>query len=294
MKTVKNDAKKADRYGKRPARPQSAAQGKKQGRPVSGKKPGEQASYTRPANGLQIEGRNAVLEALRSGAAITALYLQEGLTGADLEEIAELARSAGVTPQTVKGERLKTLAESKNPQGVVAKFKEYRFSDISDMLEDAHSKGEDPFIIVLSGIEDPHNFGAIVRSASLLGAHGVVIRRDRATGITPAAAKSSAGALFRTKIAEVTNIAVTLESLKKEGLWIACADMDGQSPDKCDLRGPIALVIGAEGEGVPRLVREKSDFIISIPMARVGTVDSLNASVAAGILMYAVMCRRNA
>ena len=292
MKTGKNDVKKTDRYGKYAPRPAAPRNGKPSPRYAAEKRPSDVSERKRPANGLQIEGRNAVLEALSAGAGVTAVYLQEGLGGADLEEIRALAERSGVVPQTVKSERLQSIAESKNPQGVVARFKEYHFYDVEDMLEDAREKGEDPFIVVLSGIEDPHNFGAIVRTACLMGAHGVVIRKDRATGITPAAAKSSAGALFRTKVAEVTNIAATLEKLKKAGLWISCADMDGEHPDRLDLKGPIALVIGAEGEGVPRLVREKSDFIISVPMARAGTVDSLNASVAAGILMYEITRQR--
>ena len=289
MNKGKYSTKKTDRSGRPgyPApgkRPVPASAPKKNGAPETGKK------YQ---SGLQIEGRNAVLEALRAGAGITALYLQEGIGGAEIEEIRALSERAGVIPQTVKSERLQSLAESKNPQGAVAKFKEYRFFDIEDMLEDARSKGEDPFIVVLSGIEDPHNFGAIVRTACLLGAHGVVIRKDRAAGVTPAVAKSSAGALFRMKVAEVTNIAATLDKLKKEGLWAVCADMDGGKPEDADLRGPLALVIGAEGDGVPRLVREKCDLVVSVPMVRAGTVDSLNASVAAGILMYEITRQRS-
>ena len=296
MNNGKYNGKPGARYGKPDTKP---------GRPLPGKKPAAKTAtktisrqtassetgrkYT---GGLQIEGRNAILEALRSGAGITALYLQEGIGGAEIEEIRALSEKAGVTPQTVKSERLQSLAESKNPQGAVAKFREYRFYDVEDMLEDARMRGEDPFIVVLSGIEDPHNFGAIVRTACLLGAHGVVIRKDRAAGVTPAVAKSSAGALFRMKVAEVTNIAATLDKLKKAGLWAACADMDGKKPEECDLKGPVALVIGAEGDGVPRLVREKCDLVVSVPMVRVGTVDSLKASVAAGIRMYEITRQR--
>ena len=292
MKNMRYDSKKAERSGKpvqKPGRPVSAKKAPFNAVPRKNTAAEPRKQYT---GGLQIEGRNAILEALRAGAGITALYLQEGLGGAEIEEIRALSEKAGVIPQTVKSERLQSLAESKNPQGAVAKFREYRFYDVEDMLRNARENGEDPFIVVLSGIEDPHNFGAIVRTACLLGAHGVVIRKDRAAGVTPAVAKSSAGALFRMKVAEVTNIAATLDKLKKEGLWTACADMDGERPENCDLRGPLALVIGAEGDGVPRLVREKCDMVISIPMVRRGTMDSLNASVAAGILMYEITRQR--
>ena len=293
MKNMKYDSKKTERSGKAAKRPGRAVPERKTPANAALRKNGAPESLKKYGGGLQIEGRNAILEALRAGAGITALYLQEGLGGAEIEEMRALSEKAGVVPQSVKSERLQSLAESKNPQGAVAKFREYRFYDVEDMLKDARENGEDPFIVVLSGIEDPHNFGAIVRTACLLGAHGVVIRKDRAAGVTPAVAKSSAGALFRTKVAEVTNIALTLDKLKKEGLWTVCADMDGKRPEECDLKGPVALVIGAEGEGVPRLVREKCDFIVSVPMVRSGTVDSLNASVAAGILMYEITRQRS-
>ena len=253
MKNMRYDSKKAERSGKpvqKPGRQVSAKKAPFNAAPRKNTAAEPRKQYT---GGLQIEGRNAILEALRAGAGITALYLQEGLGGAEIEEIRSLSEKAGVIPQTVKSERLQSLQESKNPQGVVAKFREYRFYDIDDMLRDA---------------------------------------KDRAAGVTPAVAKSSAGALFRMKVAEVTNIAATLDKLKKEGLWTACADMDGERPENCDLRGPLALVIGAEGDGVPRLVREKCDMVISIPMVQKGTVDSLNASVAAGILMYEITRQR--
>lgn len=292
MKNGKYDSKSKVSAGKRAMKPGDPNAGRRPGAKVQAKKP-ETRESLKKTNGLQIEGRNAVLEALRAGAGLTALYVQEGSSGAEIEEIRALSEAAGVIPQTVSGERLQSLQESRSPQGVVGKFREYRFFEVEEMLRDAREKGEDPFIVVLSGIEDPQNLGAIIRTACLMGAHGVVIRKDRAVGITPAVAKSSAGALFRMKVAEVTNIAATLDKLKKEGLWTAAADMDGKRPEELNLKGAIALVIGSEGEGVPRLVRERSDFIVSVPMAKAGTVDSLNASVAAGILMYEIVRQRN-
>ena len=292
MRNGRYDSKSKVSAGKRAMKPGDPNAGRRPGAKVQAKK-SETREPVKKTNGLQIEGRNAVLEALRAGAGLTALYVQEGSSGAEIEEIRALSEAAGVIPQTVSGERLQSLQESRSPQGVVGKFREYRFFEVEEMLRDAREKGEDPFIVVLSGIEDPQNLGAIIRTACLMGAHGVVIRKDRAAGITPAVAKSSAGALFRMKVAEVTNIAATLDKLKKEGLWTAAADMDGKRPEELNLRGAIALVIGSEGEGVPRLVRERSDFIVSVPMAKAGTVDSLNASVAAGILMYEIVRQRN-
>lgn len=292
MKNGKYDSRSKAQPGKRAVKPGNPNAGRRPGAKVQTKKP-ETREPVKNKSGLQIEGRNAVLEALRAGAGLTAIFLQEGLGGAEIEEIRALSERAGVVPQTVSGDRLQSLAESKNPQGVVGRFREYRFFEVDEMLRDAREKGEDPFLIVLSGIEDPQNLGAIIRTACLMGAHGVVIRKDRAAGITPAVAKASSGALFRMKVAEVTNIAATLDMLKKEGVWTVSADMDGRKPEELDLRGAIALVIGSEGEGVPRLVRERCDFIVSVPMAKAGTVDSLNASVAAGILMYEIVRQRN-
>ncbi len=292
MKNGKYDSKSKAQPGKRAVKPGNPNAGRRPGAKAPVKKPGAPEAV-RKQSGLQIEGRNAVLEALRAGAGLTALYLQEGLGGAEIEELRALSERTGVIPQTVSSDRLQSLAESKNPQGVVGRFREYRFFDVDEMLSDAREKGEDPFIVVLSGIEDPQNLGAIIRTACLMGAHGVVIRKDRAAGITPAVAKASAGALFRMKVAEVTNIAATLDKLKKEGLWTLAADMDGRKPEELNLKGAVALVIGSEGEGVPRLVRERCDFIVSVPMAKAGTVDSLNASVAAGILMYEIVRQRN-
>ena len=291
MKNGKYDSKSRGAAGKRVAKSQNPNVGRRPGAAAPVKKTGAPEAVKKQ-NGLQIEGRNAVLEALRAGAGLTKLYLQEGSSGAEIEEIKALSERMGVIPQTVSSERLQSLQESRSPQGVVGRFREYRFFEVDEMLRDAREKGEDPFIVVLSGIEDPQNLGAIIRTACLMGAHGVVIRKDRAAGITPAVVKASAGALFRMKVAEVTNIAATLDKLKKEGLWALAADMDGKKPEELNLKGPIALVIGSEGEGVARLVREHSDFIVAIPMAKAGTVDSLNASVAAGILMYEIVRQR--
>ena len=190
----------------------------------------------------------------------------------------------------VDKERLDRLAGTGHHQGVVAIGAAYEYAEVDDILASAKEKGEDPFIFILDEIEDPHNLGAIIRTANLAGAHGVIIPKRRAVGLTATVAKTSAGAINYTPVAKVTNISQTIEELKKQGLWFVCADMGGETMYNLNLKGPIGLVIGNEGNGVSRLVKDKCDFIASIPMK--GDIDSLNASVAAGVLAYEIVRQR--
>ena len=237
-----------------------------------------------------IEGRNAVLEALRAGRTIERLYVQDGLQDGPILSILREAKKHDLLLSRVKKERLDQLSETGRHQGVIARAAAYAYSTVDAMLEKARAAGEAPFLILLDNIEDPHNLGAIIRTANLAGAHGVIIPKRRAAGLTATAVKASAGAVNYTPVAKVTNLGNTIEDLKKEGLWFVCADMGGTSMYQLDLKGPIGLVIGNEGEGVSRLVREKCDFTASIPMK--GDIDSLNASVAAGVLSYEIVRQR--
>lgn len=237
-----------------------------------------------------IEGRNAVLEAFRSGKPVDKLYVLDGCQDGPVRTIVREARKHDTIIQFVEKERLAQLSETGRHQGVIAYAAAYEYSEVSDMLELARERGEDPFIILLDNIEDPHNLGAIIRTANLAGAHGVIIPKNRAVGLTATVARTSAGALNYTPVAKVTNLARTIENLKKEGIWFVCADMGGTQMYDLDLKGAIGLVIGNEGDGVSKLVREKCDFIASIPMQ--GNIDSLNASVAAGVLAYEIVRQR--
>ena len=229
-----------------------------------------------------IEGRNAVIEAYRAGRAIDRIYIQDGCQDGPVMTIKREARKHDTVIKYVARERLDQLSETGKHQGVIAYAAAYEYVQVEDILEKAREKGEPPFLILLDNIEDPHNLGAIIRTANLAGAHGVIIPKNRAVGLTATVARTSAGALNYTPVARVTNLARTIEELKKEGLWFVCADMDGTMMYDLDLKGPIGLVIGNEGEGVGKLVREKCDMVASIPMK--GQIDSLNASVAAGVL----------
>ena len=237
-----------------------------------------------------IEGRNAVLEAFRSGKTVDKLFVLDGCQDGPVKTITREAKKQNTIIHYVAKERLDQLSETGKHQGVIAQAAAYRYSEVEDMLKLAEEKGEPPFLFILDGIEDPHNLGAIIRTANLAGAHGVIIPKRRAVGLTSTVAKTSAGALNYTPVAKVTNISATIEELKERGLWFVCADMGGESMYRLDLKGPIGLVIGNEGEGVSRLVREKCDFIASIPMK--GDIDSLNASVAAGVLAYEIVRQR--
>lgn len=237
-----------------------------------------------------IEGKNAVLEAFRSGKTIDRVFLSEGKQEGILNTILREAKKGNAIVSFVKKERLDQMSATGNHQGVLAYAAAYEYAEVSDMLESARKKGEPPFLVLLDGIEDPHNLGAIIRSANLAGAHGVILPKRRAVGLTATVAKTSAGAINYTPVAKVTNLVRTMEDLKKEGLWFVCADMDGEVMYRQNLTGPIGLVIGNEGEGVSRLVREKCDFITRIPMK--GDIDSLNASVAAGVLLFEIVRQR--
>ena len=239
---------------------------------------------------LTIEGRNAVIEAFRSGKTIDKVYLQDGCHDGPLNTISREARKKDTIVQYVSKERLDQMSRTGKHQGVIAMAAAYEYAAVEDILQAAKDKGEPPFIIILDNIEDPHNLGAIIRTANLSGAHGIIIPKRRAVGLTAAVARTSAGAIHYTPVAKVTNISSTIEELKKEGLWFVCADMDGEIMYQLDLKGPIGLVIGNEGEGVSRLVKEKCDFTAAIPMK--GDIDSLNASVAAGVLAYEVVRQR--
>ena len=238
-------------------------------------------------NENMIEGRNAVLEAFRSGKTVDKLYVQDGCKDGPVQTILREARKQDTIVQFVGKERLSQLSETGKHQGVIASVASYAYSTVEEMLALAKERGEDPFLILLDNIEDPHNLGAIIRTANLAGAHGVIIPKRRAAGLTAVVAKTSAGALHYTPVAKVTNLVKTMEELKEQGLWFVCADMDGERMYDLNLKGPIGLVIGSEGEGVGRLVKETCDFVASIPMK--GQISSLNASVAAGVLAYEIV-----
>lgn len=237
-----------------------------------------------------IEGRNAVMEAFRSGKIIDKIFILEGCHDGPLNSIFRQAKKNDTIINFVSKERLDQMAKTNKHQGVVAYTAAYEYAQVEDILKLADERDEQPFVIILDNIEDPHNLGAIIRTANIAGAHGVIIPKRRAAGLTSTVVKTSAGALNYTPVAKVTNVSATIEDLKKQGLWFVCADMEGEPMYNLNLKGPIGLVIGNEGEGVSRLVREKCDFIASIPSR--GQIDSLNASVAAGILSYEIVRQR--
>lgn len=239
---------------------------------------------------LKIEGRNAVLEAFRSGKPIDKLFVLDGCMDGPVKTITREAKKHDTIINYVTKERLDQLSETKKHQGVIAMAAAYEYAEVEDILARAREKGEPPFLVLLDGIEDPHNLGAIIRTANLAGAHGVIIPKRRAVGLTAVVAKTSAGALNYTPVAKVTNLTQTIKELKKEGIWFVAADMGGETMYNLDLRGPIGMVIGNEGEGISKLVRENCDFIASIPMK--GEIDSLNASVAAGVLAFEIVRQR--
>ena len=239
---------------------------------------------------LLIQGRNAVLEAFRSGRTIDKLYVLDGCKDGPIQTILREARKQDVIINFVTKERLNQISGIQNHQGVAAQASAYGYVQVEDILNRAKEKGEDPFLILLDGIEDPHNLGAIIRTANLAGAHGVIIPKRRAVGLTATVAKTSAGALNYTPVAKVTNLTATMEQLKQEGLWFVCADMGGELMYRLNLKGPIGLVVGSDGDGVSKLVKEHCDMIAGIPMK--GDIDSLNASVAAGILTYEIVRQR--
>ncbi len=240
---------------------------------------------------LTMVGRNAVLEAFRAGKTIDRLFILDGCQDGPIKSILREAKKTDTIITFVKKERLDQMSEEGKHQGVIAYAAAYEYAEVDDILEAAKAKGEAPFIIILDGIEDPHNLGAMLRTANQAGAHGIIIPKRRAVGLTATVAKVSAGAINYTPVAKVTNLVATMEDLKQKGLWFVCADMSGEVMYRQNLTGPIGLVIGSEGEGVSRLVKEKCDFVTKIPM--VGDIDSLNASVAMGVLAYEIVRQRS-
>lgn len=238
----------------------------------------------------KIEGRNAVLEAFRSGVTIDKLYVLSGCKDGPVQTILREAKKQDTIVNFVAKERLEQISETKKHQGVVAVAAAYSYASVDDILAEAEEKGEQPFLILLDGIEDPHNLGAVIRTANLAGAHGVIIPKRRAAGLTAVVVKASAGAVYDTKVAKTVNLCQTIKELKKKGIWFVCADGQGELMYKQNLTGPIGLVIGNEGDGVSRLVRENCDFTAAIPMK--GKIGSLNASVAAGVLAYEIVRQR--
>lgn len=236
-----------------------------------------------------LAGRNAVLEALKAGKPIDKIFILDGCQDGPIRTIVREAKKTDAVLNFVEKERLDQLT-NEHHQGVVAMAAAYEYAQLDDLFRKAEEKNEDPFFILLDGIEDPHNLGAIIRTANLAGAHGVIIPKRRAVGLTPTVAKTSAGAINYTPVVKVTNLSKTMEELKERGLWFVCADMEGEVMYRQNLTGPIGLVIGNEGSGVSRLVKERCDYIASIPMN--GDIDSLNASVAAGVLAYEIVRQR--
>lgn len=241
-------------------------------------------------NENQLEGRNAILEALRNGRDMEKLLVIKASAEGTIKRIIAQASKKGVVIQEVSRQKLDELSQTKNHQGVIAIVSAHNYATVGDILENAKSKGEPPFIVVLDGITDPHNLGAIIRSAECAGAHGVIIPKHRSVGLNATVGKTSAGAIEYMPVARVTNIVKTMEQLKKEGLWFACADMKGLDYFDTDMKGAIGVVIGSEGDGVSRLVKQNCDFTVAIPMY--GKIASLNASVAAGLLLYEVVRQR--
>lgn len=237
-----------------------------------------------------IEGRNPVIEAFRSGKVIDKLYILDGCNDGPIMTIKREAKKKDTFIKYVSRERLDMMSETGMHQGVIAYTAAYEYSELEDIFALAESKGEPPFVYILDNIEDPHNLGAIIRTANLSGAHGVIIPKNRAVGLTSTVARTSAGALNYTLVVRVTNITKTIEELKKKGMWFVCADMGGDTMYDLNLTGSIGLVIGNEGDGVSRLVKEACDYVASIPMK--GDIDSLNASVAAGVLGFEIVRQR--
>lgn len=238
----------------------------------------------------RIEGRNAVLEAFRSGRCVDKLFVQDHLMDGPVRTILREAKKGDTIINYVEKERLDEMSTTGHHQGVIAQVTAYDYAEVDDIFRKAEEKGEPPFVVLLDGIEDPHNLGAIIRTACLAGAHGVIIPKHRAAGLTATVVRASAGAINYVPVARVTNISRTIKDLRDRGLWFVCADMGGTSMYELNLTGPIGLVIGNEGDGVSRIVRENCDYIASIPMK--GEIDSLNASVAAGVLMYEIVRQR--
>lgn len=239
---------------------------------------------------FRIEGRNPVMEAIQSGREIDKIWISKGEREGSIRRIIAIAKESKIVVQEVEKSKLDEISETGRHQGIIAFAAAHEYVEVEEILERARQKQEDPFIIIAENITDPHNLGALIRTANAAGAHGVIIPKRRSVGLTATVAKASAGAIEYVPIAKVTNITRTIEDLKKENIWVAAADMDGEIYFKSNLTGPLALVVGSEGEGISRLVKEKCDFVVSMPMY--GEINSLNASVAGSLLMYEVVRQR--
>lgn len=242
-------------------------------------------------NENKIEGKNAIFEAFNAGRGIKKLFVLNGIKDEKINSLINNVKRTGTVVKFMYRDELDKMSETKSNQGIIAEVEDYKYVEVDDILEYARSKGEEPFIILLDEIEDPHNFGAIIRSAECVGAHGIIIKNRNQAMVTATVVSASAGASEYMKIARVNNLSKTIEELKQVGLWFACADMDGSLMTETNLKGSIGLVVGNEGRGVSRLVREKCDFVVKIPMK--GHIDSLNVSVATGVLLYEINRQRN-
>jgi len=243
------------------------------------------------SSNLIIEGRNAINEALKAERSIDKLFVQDQISNeGPLKSIIAIARKRGIVIHFESKDKMDQRSIGHKHQGIIAYVAAYDYVSIDDILEKAKLKNEHPFIMILDGVEDPHNLGAIIRTANITGMHGVIIPKRRAVGLTETVVKTSAGAIEYTPVCKVTNIVQTMQELKDKGLWIVGADMDGQMMYQIDMKGPLAIVVGGEGSGLSKLVKEKCDFIAQIPMK--GDISSLNASVASGVLMYEALRQR--
>ena len=286
----RKDFRRDDRRDFKPAEPKAAPSYRdSEYRPATAAPSALEVMETMAQENL-LAGRNPIREALKAGRDIEKLLVLKGELSGSAREIVQLAREAHIVVQEVEKVRLDELAH--NHQGLVAFASAYQYSTVEAMLEEAASKNEDPFLILLDGVTDPHNLGAIIRSAECVGAHGVIVPERRSVGLTPAAVKASAGAVEHMKVARVVNLSRTIEDLKARNIWTYALDMDGVDYEKVNFKGGVALVVGSEGEGVSRLVVEHCDQKVSLPMA--GHIDSLNASVDAGVMMYRVLSSRKA
>lgn len=277
--------------------------GKSHGPRIAGKKQQDGRNSTKPRKPAakdvknewedipRLEGRNPVLEALKAGRTIEKLYVAKGAQEGSIKQIISMAREKKIVIHETDRVRLDSMSETQSHQGVIAVVSPYKYVEIEDILDYARQRNEQPIVVILDEIYDPHNLGSIIRTADASGVHGIIIAKRRAVGLTPTVAKASAGAVEHMRVAKVTNISQTIKLLKDQGMWIVGADMDGEKTYlEADLTGPIALVIGSEGQGIGKLVKENCDFLVNLPMK--GSISSLNAGVAGAIIMYEIVRQR--
>ena len=259
---------------------------RERGRGPRDSRPYQRQSEPREIDENVIVGRNAVRELLSSGRDIEKLYITSGEREGSINQLLGIAAERGIPITECDRTRLDSISGGARHQGIIAIAAEHNYATIDEIFDYARERGESPFIVILDGVEDPHNLGAIIRSAECAGAHGIIIPKRRAVGLTATVAKASAGALMHMRIAKVTNLAMTIDELKERGIWLYAADMDGTAYTKTDLKGAVGIVLGSEGFGISRLVKEKCDFVVSIPLY--GSVNSLNVSCAAAIILTEV------